>query len=273
MGVTVRSWMTPEPVCVEADAAALEALDLMVDRGVRHLPVVEDGRRVIGILSIDDLRGAFPVDVGLRRPPAAGDRRRLLDATVADAMTWAPLTVHAEAPLEEAARTLSAARVGCLPVVEERERLVGILSETDLLRALIALLRGEIEPGSALPELEALTAELRAERRRLLRRVDDWQEAERALSADIREEPRDSADRAIDERDVLRLAPLSERATRRLAAIDAALERAEQGRLGVCERCGGRIPPTRLRAIPEALLCVRCARLEETGQTATPPRG
>lgn len=263
MGTTVRSWMTPDPVTVQVDTAALQAFDLMVDRGVRHLPVLGELQRLVGILSIDDLRAAFPVDVGSKRTLDPQERTQLRDATVADAMTWAPRTVHPEAPLEEAARSILAARIGCLPVVDERERLVGILSEADLLRALVAVLRGELEPGEGGAARAELTTELRDERRRLARQVDEWQEAERALAADLREEPRDATDRAIDERDASRLAPLTERASRRLAAIDAALERASQGRLGVCERCQGRIPPARLRAIPEATLCVRCARLED----------
>ena len=102
-----------------------------------------------------------------------------------------------------------------------------------------------------------------AERGRLVEQLAQWQAEERALSADIREEPRDSADRAADERGVAVLEPLAERAARRLRAIELALDRAEHGRLGICERCQGRIPATRLRAVPEATLCVRCARVAQ----------
>jgi hypothetical protein len=49
-------------------------------------------------------------------------------------------------------------------------------------------------------------------------------------------------------------------ARRRLAALESALERASGARLGVCERCGGRIAVARLRALPGTTLCVRCAR-------------
>lgn len=265
----VGDWMTPRPLAVRADEPALGAFDLMVEHGVRHLPVVDEAQRVVGILSIDDLRAAFPVDVSLRRPLGPVERYEMLDVAVADAMTWAPQTARPEEPLAEAARALAEARIGCLPVVDEDERLVGILSETDALRALVAALRGEA--ASAAPpraEAEGLVDALWAERQRLVRQLGRWQDAERELSTDIGAEPRDSADAAIDERDVARLEPISARASRRLRAIEVAIARAEQGRFGICERCGARINPLRLRVLPEATLCVRCAREEASGAGA-----
>jgi CBS domain-containing protein/RNA polymerase-binding transcription factor DksA len=255
----VRDWMTGEPVRLRDDASALEALDRMVDHGVRHLPVVDARDRVIGIVSIDDLRAAFPFDVSLARPPGSDERTSARDGSVAGTMTWAPRTIRADARLEEAARELSAHRIGCLPVVDEEDRLVGILSETDALRALDALLRGA-ERSDTGEGQDRLVDALRAERERIADQLAKWQDAERALSADIHDEPRDAVDRAADEREVGTLAPLSERAAARLRAIDAALGRAKHGRFGICERCKERIPATRLRAIPEATLCVRCAR-------------
>jgi len=262
MGSQVRDWMTLKPVTVCEDVAALEALDLMMGRGIRHLPVIDAGMRVIGILSIDDLRGAFGFDVSLKRPLGPLERSQALDYRVSDAMTWAPQTVHADTSLEQAARYLSEHRIGCLPVVGEDERLVGILSETDALRALDALLRHEPPPATERTgDTESLVDALWAERGRLVEQLAMWQNAERVLSADIHDEPRDSADRAADERDIAALEPLSLGAARRLRAIELALERAEHGHFGICERCQGRIPATRLRAVPEATLCMHCARV------------
>jgi len=262
MGSQVRDWMTHKPVSVREDVAALEALDLMVEQGIRHLPVLDAGNRVIGILSIDDLRGAFPFDVNPKRPLGPLERSQALDYRVSDAMTWAPQTAHADTSLEQAARCLSENRIGCLPVVDEDERLMGILSETDALRALDALLRREAPPATERTEdTDSPVDALWAERGRLVEQLAKWQDAERALSADIHDEPRDSADRAADERDVAALEPICKRAARRLRAIELALERAEHGRFGICERCQGRIPATRLRAVPEATLCMRCARV------------
>jgi RNA polymerase-binding transcription factor DksA len=156
---------------------------------------------------------------------------------------------------------LSQHRIGCLPGVDADEQLVGILSETDALRALGALLRREAPAaGARASDTDNLVDALCAEHGRLLEQLAKWQDAERALSADLHDEPRDSADRASDELAVAALAPISALAARRLRAIEIALERAQQGRFGICERCQNRIPATRLRAVPEATLCMRCAR-------------
>jgi acetoin utilization protein AcuB len=256
----VRDWMTHKPVTVGADTAAAEALDLMVERGIRHLPVVEAKGQLIGILSIDDLRAALPFDVSRKQPLDPLERDQARGFRVSDAMTWAPLTVQPGASLEEAARSLAKHRIGCLPVVEPHGELVGILSETDALRALDALLRKEVPSAERTGDSEGLVDALWSEQERLVEQLAKWQDAERALSADIHEEPRDSADRAADERGVALLEPLSARAARRLRAIERALERAQHGRFGVCERCQRRIPVTRLRAVPETTLCIRCAR-------------
>jgi CBS domain-containing protein len=266
-GTRVRDWMTGDVVWVREGSSAVEALDLMVDRGIRHLPVLGEEGELVGILSIDDLRAALPFDIGPKRTLGPAERHASLDCSVEDAMTWVPQTLQPDTSLAEAAERLAEHRLGCLPVVDDAGELVGILSETDALRALGAALRGEAQDAPT-PGGQDLVAALRAERRRLVGALAGWQQAERTLSADIRDEPRDAADRAGDERDVARLEPLSERASRRLRALDVALERAERGRLGICERCQEPIPAPRLRALPETALCVRCARAEAAGSPA-----
>lgn len=268
MASQVRDWMTFKPVAVREEGAALEALDQMVEQGIRHLPVVDAGNRVIGVLSIDDLRAAFPFDVSWRRPIDPLDRGEALGVRVSDVMTWAPFTVRAETPLEQAARVLSEHRIGCLPVVDAQQALVGLLSETDALRALEAVLRSGAAPPPKRKEApESVVDELWAERDRLGEQIAKWKESERALF-EAAHEPGDLADRATDAGAVANVERLSARAERRLRAIELAIERADHGRLGICERCQGRIPRTRLRAIPEATLCVRCARMTFDGANA-----
>jgi L,D-transpeptidase ErfK/SrfK len=263
----VRDWMTLKPAVVREDGAAIEAFDSMVERGIRHLPVVDAGNRVIGVLTIDDLRAAFPFDVQRNRPLDPHDRDQARGLCVSDAMTWAPHTVHPEQTLEHAVRVLSDNRIGCLPVVDAREQLVGILSETDALHALAAQLHSGAAPAPRAVDPESVLDELWAERGRIVEQIAKWQRTERALLQESHD-PGDLADRATDAGAVAGLEPLSARAERRLRAIELAIERAEHGRLGICERCHGRIPRTRLRAVPEATLCVRCARTAADGASA-----
>jgi CBS domain-containing protein len=255
--------MTRDPVSVRDDGAAVEALDRMVENGIRHLPVVDAARKVLGILSVDDLRAALPFDVSTARPPGPVERREAQTYRVSDAMTWAPRTVRASESLEEAVRCLAEHRIGCLPVVDEGERLEGILSETDALHALDSLLRREPPPPAARASggPKGLVDALWAEREGLVEQLAKWQAAGRSLSADLHDRPHDRAERAADESGVAELDTISARATQRLRSIERALERAETGRFGICERCQGRIPAPRLRALPETTLCVACARV------------
>ena len=255
----VRDWMSFKPVVVREDSAAVEAFDLMVEEGFRHLPVVDALGRVIGVTTIDDLRGAFPFEVSWERPIDPVERNQVRGLSVSDSMTWAPLIVRPDATLEHAAALLADHRIGCLPVVDAREQLVGILTETDALRALHALLhRGGAAPAKQGEEVGSVLDELWSERGRLVEQLARWKATEQALREEARG-PGDVIDHAPDAA-ASTLEPLSVRAERRLRAIELAIERAEHGRLGICERCQGRIPRTRLRAIPEATLCVRCAR-------------
>lgn len=269
MEAQVKSFMTGSPVAIRTDASALEALDLMIEHGIRHLPVTDGERRVVGILSFDDLRAAFPVPVRLASPPSVEDRLDLRDLTVGEVMTFAPVTARADAPLEEAAGLLAERRIGCLPVVDEDGRLDGIITETDMLHALVNVLWAERRRGSPVPGAggpPALSDVLRAERLSLLAQLGEYERYEQALTEMRRETPFDRAEDGAQATEAEFTEELAELAARRLKALDRALERAEAGTLSRCESCGGEIPDARLRALPGATTCIRCAREREGGR-------
>ena len=253
---SLRDLMTLEPVAIEPDRAALEALDLMIDRGIRHLPVLDRRGRVCGVVSIDDLRAAFPFAVSLVRPPSAAERRTGLDLAVGDVMTHGPVTARPQTPLAEAASLLVRFHIGCLPVVDESGKLVGIFSETDALQALVKA--PAQRPGRVL-DLELLVAALRAERAHLAKQLAEHQDAERALARERHDVPTDREEQARLLTEIGVEEPLASLAARRLAAIDHALERAARGSLGSCESCKREIAIARLRAVPGTSLCRRCA--------------
>lgn len=257
----VANWMTEKPSAIGPGESALAALDTMIDQGIRHLPVVDRHQRVCGVVSLDDLRAAFPFSVSLKTPPGIAERDTALDTAVGEVMTHGPITTAPETTLAEAAALLVRFRIGCLPVVDASGRLVGIFSETDALRALIS---GKASPKGRPPgrvlDLELLAAELRAERERIAAQLERVQTAERELSAGTDGgAPIDNAERAVHMRELSVEEPLAALAAHRLEAIDHALARAAQGRLGHCETCRREIPVARLRALPGAVLCVRCA--------------
>lgn len=127
----VSEWMTPTPVTVGPSTPVSKAHELMLHRRIRHLPVVEDGR-LIGIITDRDVRTAQP------SPATSLAVREILylleRLTVRALMTRPVITVAPHEPLATAVRLMLENRIGGLPVMTG-ERLVGILTEVDLLRA------------------------------------------------------------------------------------------------------------------------------------------
>jgi RNA polymerase-binding transcription factor DksA len=181
-------------------------------------------------------------------------------------MTHAPQTLGRDATLAEAADRMAEGRFGCLPIVDEKGRLEGVLSETDLLYALATLAAGATPRGRGKPQaLADLVAQLEGERARIAQQLDRYHAVERELSTDAHDRPMDLPERSA-ELDVVSLTEsLDALAARRFAALDRALDRARQGHLSLCDSCGGSISPPRLRALPGTTLCIDCARRAESG--------
>jgi acetoin utilization protein AcuB len=129
----VKDVMTQSPMTVGAEAPIKVAADLMRAHGMRHLPVVDEGGCLLGVLTDRDLRHAAFLPALVDQ--LAWDPRRLKSLRVRDVMTWAAVTTTSEATLAHAGLTMFQRRIGSLPVVDDG-RLVGILTETDVLRAL-----------------------------------------------------------------------------------------------------------------------------------------
>jgi acetoin utilization protein AcuB len=126
--------MKRNPVFVDEGDSMRKAMDLLKEHEIRHLPVLRDGERLVGILSERDIKQASP------SPATALEIREiyyLLDKVkVKQIMTRRPYTVSSSAPIEEAALIIREKKIGCLPVVDEG-KLVGILTETDIIDSFI----------------------------------------------------------------------------------------------------------------------------------------
>ena len=132
----VRNWMTSSPTTVSSATSVASAREIVVARRIRHLPVCDDGQ-LVGIVTDRDIRMALP---SAAAKLSVWEARHMLDILgVADVMTRSVITITEYAPIAEAVRLMVAHRIGALPVTREG-RLVGILSETDLLGAFAAVL-------------------------------------------------------------------------------------------------------------------------------------
>jgi acetoin utilization protein AcuB len=131
----VKHVMTENPLTTGPDVPLRQAVNLMRDRKIRHLPVIEEGGRLVGILTDRDVRHAALVPALAEH--LTWEMRRLKSLRVRDVMTWSVVTTQPDATLAQAGLTMFQRRIGSLPVVEDG-RLVGILTETDVLGALTA---------------------------------------------------------------------------------------------------------------------------------------
>ena len=136
----VRDYMTRHPLMAEPTMSVVKAQHFMAENAIRHLPVVGDGKRLLGLVT----RQSLLVDPHRLASLDMWEIARLLsDLTLGDVMIKAKdvITVSADATLEEASRIMVENKIGGLPVLEETI-VTGILTETDLLAQLVNLLGG-----------------------------------------------------------------------------------------------------------------------------------
>jgi acetoin utilization protein AcuB len=144
----IEPWMKHPVVTVKPRDSARHAREVMEKHRVNQLPVVVDGH-LVGIVTDRDLRDAFPSVFELAE--ATGRHRRAPGTDpaaipVEDVMTRDVLTLAPAAFIADAARLMRRQRVGAIPIVDGR-RLVGIVTRSDLLDALVELTARDLPSG------------------------------------------------------------------------------------------------------------------------------
>jgi acetoin utilization protein AcuB len=131
----IKSLMITSPVTVTENASIQKAIELMKEKGFRHLPVVTKGMKLKGFVTLSNLKqGLIPAMVG--------------DLTLSDLMITDPITVAPDDDLETAARLIYEHKISGMPVVKN-DKVVGIITESDILRAFIDMM-GILTGGSRL---------------------------------------------------------------------------------------------------------------------------
>lgn len=136
--IKVFDVMSRDPLTVSPSDTVGKAEELMYENHYRQLPVVEN-KQLIGIVSDRDIR-SFLAQPSFVEPEK---RARALRTKVTDIMTAKPLTVSPEDDLREAVELLIEEKIGGIPVVDETEGLVGIVTYVDVLRFLLNRLEDE----------------------------------------------------------------------------------------------------------------------------------
>jgi len=149
MSIVVRDVMSTQLVTLAADETVSLAEQLMRAIEARHLPVLGEGDRLVGIVSDRDLlRAAASSLAGLHEEDARTFKRQI---RVDQIMSRNIAVAKPETMLRDAAKLMRANKISCLPVVEG-ERLVGLVTETDLVDVLISALEGQDSPPPATPQ-------------------------------------------------------------------------------------------------------------------------
>jgi CBS domain-containing protein len=131
----IRFWMRAPALTVSESAPLSEALALMREHDVRRLPVVTEEGALCGIITQGDIRGADVLRAGgVERQAISSALQHIL---VGQVMAGRPLVVTPETGLREAAMLMLENKIGGLPVVDEENSVVGIITESDLFEVLV----------------------------------------------------------------------------------------------------------------------------------------
>lgn len=130
----VQDVMSREPTTVTVDTTIKRAASILAERQITSLPVVDDDGRVCGVVSEADLiRDAFADDPRSHMIPS-DDQGRSLARYVSEVMTPHAITVHESTDVAQAADLMTSTSIKSLPVVDDRQRVVGMISRSDLVR-------------------------------------------------------------------------------------------------------------------------------------------
>jgi acetoin utilization protein AcuB len=137
--VRVRDFMTKNPLTLHEDDLLRQAVEIVMVRRIRHIPVLDGGGRLVGIVTDRDVQKTLPSPLSAAAPE---EYEALLETTpLARIMTKDVITVGGDDLAAEAVETLLADKIDGLPVLENN-RVVGIFTVRDALRAYLQMLRG-----------------------------------------------------------------------------------------------------------------------------------
>ncbi len=151
MSNTVADVMSRDPIVVKSETPLKEAVQILAERRISGLPVVDDAGKLVGIISETDLMwqetGVTPpayimfLDsvIYLQNPGNyERDLHKVLGQTVGEVMSKNPITISANKSLKEAAKVMQEHNVHRLPVLDSEGQVIGILTRGDVIRAMAA---------------------------------------------------------------------------------------------------------------------------------------
>ena len=136
----LKEWMTKNVVSVTSQTSLMEALDLLKKHGFRRLPVVDENSRPVGIITDRDMKAAAPSKA---TNLDEHELNYLLSSIkIGNIMTKNPITLYEEDTIQAASSIMLEKKFAGLPIVDENGILIGIITESDLFRALLEITGG-----------------------------------------------------------------------------------------------------------------------------------
>ena len=149
MTKTIAQVMTANPITVKAETPLQEAIAILAEKHISSLPVVDDRGRLTGVISETDLMwqetGIEPApyimildSVIYLQNPARYEKEihKVLGQTVGEVMTDHPISIKSHQTVKEAAHIMHEKKIRCLPVIDDDHRVVGILTQGDIIRTM-----------------------------------------------------------------------------------------------------------------------------------------
>lgn len=140
----VKDNMTKDPVCITPESTISQVIDLMSEKGLHRLPVV-NGKRIVGLVTEGTISAS-----GASKATSLSifELNYLLSKTTVDTiMIKNVITINENALMEDAAMKMLKNDIGCLPVVDDDGEISGILTQNDVFNAFLEIL-GYREEGS-----------------------------------------------------------------------------------------------------------------------------
>ena len=151
MTKTVAQGMTPNPITVTPQTPLEEAIKILAEKKISGLPVQDEAGKLVGVISETDLMWQ---ETGVEPPPYImildsliylqnparynKEIHKALGQTVGEVMSDKPITIQLDRSLKEAAQTMHEKQIRRLPVVDNEGKLVGILTQGDIIRMMAA---------------------------------------------------------------------------------------------------------------------------------------
>jgi acetoin utilization protein AcuB len=130
----ISEYMTKDPLKINPDLTISQAREILDSKHFRHLPVVDDNGRLLGIITDRDIRSAYPSSLAPDE-----ERKRTLEQTtitpVGSIMSRVLSTLSPDATLDDALLFFRKHIVGAIPITDKENKLVGIFSIRDMIKA------------------------------------------------------------------------------------------------------------------------------------------